>query len=307
MKNEIPAFLLSPPQRCAPQSSGSAGGTSFLDKSLSRFAALIKTTFIQWDAARMDGFFQRLDARIKVLFLLLFVIIVSLKRSLLPEAGIALFVLLLAVISRLRLPSFYGRVSLLSFFFGFLVALPSCLNVISSGDMVLPLVRLSEGRCFWIWCVPDTIGVTRQGMEGVLMLTLRVFNSLSLSFLVLYTTPFSEMIRALKSLKAPDAFLLIIALTYQYIFIFTKTLEDLYLARKSRTVEDHASEARRWVTGRMAFLFRRTKAKCEEVFTAMLARGFSGEVRLGEPQTMKKADMAWASVLFLVGFLFLIL
>jgi len=138
------------------------------------------------------------------------------------------------------------------------------------------------------------------------MLTLRVFNSLSLSFLVIYTTPFSEMIRALKSLKVPDPFLLIMALSYQYIFIFTKTLEDLHLARKSKIIEGDTAEARNWVAGRMAFLFRKTKGRCEEVFTAMLSRGFSGEIKLYAPRKMKKADMAWASLLFCVGFLFLI-
>jgi len=306
VKSDIPSFLLSPPNRYPARTSGAVSGTSFLDKSISRFAALIKTTCIQWDTARQDGFFQKLDARVKVFFLLFFVVIVSIKKSILPEAGIALFVLLLAGLSRLRLTSFYGRVSFLSFIFGFLAALPSCLNVITSGDMVLRLAHFSEVRCFWIWCVPENIGITRQGMEGVLMLTLRVFNSLSLSFLVIYTTPFSEMIRALKSLKVPDTFLMIIALSYQYIFIFTKTLEDLHLARKSKVIEGDAGETRNWVAGRMAFLLRKTRVRCEEVFNAMLARGFSGEIKLYSPQKVKSADMAWAFLLFFSGGLFLI-
>jgi len=306
VKSDIPAFLLSSPHRYTARTSGAVSGASFVDKSISRLAALIGTTWIQWDTARQEGYFQKLDARVKVFFLLFFVIIVSLKKSLVPEAGIALFVLLLVGLSRLRLLPFYKRVSFLSFIFGFLAALPSCLNVITSGDMVLPLVHFSEGHCFWIWCVPETLGITRQGMEGVLMLTLRVFNSLSLSFLVIYTTPFSEMIRALKSLKVPDTFLMIVTLAYQYIFIFTKTLEDIHLARKSKVIEGDAAEARNWVAGRMAFLLRKTRVRCEEVFNAMLARGFSGEVKLYAPRKMKRTDMAWASVLFFSGVLFLI-
>jgi len=243
---------------------------------------------------------------VKVFFLLFFVVLVSIKQSILPEAGIALSVLLLAGLSRLDLLSFYGRVLFLSFIFGFLAALPSCLNGITPGDMVLPLIHFSKEHCFWIWCVPETLGITRQGMEGVLMLTLRVFNSLSLSFLVIYTTPFSEMIRALKSLKVPDTFLMIVTLAYQYIFIFTKTLEDIHLARKSKVIEGDAAEARNWVAGRMAFLLRKTRVRCEEVFNAMLARGFSGEVKLYAPRKMKRTDMAWASVLFFSGVLFLI-
>ncbi|OPY88518.1 MAG: Nickel transport protein NikQ [Syntrophus sp. PtaU1.Bin208] len=306
MKSEIPPFLLSPQPPYTAESAATGSRTTFLDKSLASFAALIKTTCVQWDTARRNGFFQKLDARAKVFFLPFFVVLVSIKQSLLPEAGIALFICLLAGLSRLDLISFYRRVLFLSFIFGFLVALPSCLNVIISGEVILPLMHFSEKRCFWIWCIPETVGVTRQGLEGVLMLTLRVFNSLSLSFLVIYTTPFSEMIRALKSLKVPDPFLMIVALSYQYIFIFTKTLEDLHLARKSKVIKRDSGEARNWVAGRMAFLLRKTKGRCEEVFSAMLARGFSGEVQLYTPRRIKRADLAWTSLLFFFGISFLI-
>ncbi len=307
MKNDIPSFLLRPTPRYSGESAGGASRASILDKSISRLADLIKITCIQWDTAHQDGFSQKLDARLKVFFLLFFVIIVSIKTSLLPEAGIALFILLLARLSKLNLLSFYGRVSFLSFIFGFLVALPSCLNVISSGDMILTLVTFSKSICLWGWCAPDNIGITRQGMEGVLMLTLRVFNSLSLSFLVIYTTPFSEVIRALKSLKVPDTFLLIISLAYQYIFIFTKTMEDIHLAKKSKVIEGDSAETRNWIAGRMAFLFHKTKIRCEEVFNAMLARGFSGEISLYAPRKMNRKDMVWASLLIVCGVIFLIL
>jgi len=306
VKSDIPSFLLNPSRPYSAEPEGASSSAAFMDKSLATFAALIRTTCLQWDTARRKGFFQKLDARVKVFFLLFFVVLVSLKRSLLPESGIALFVFLLAGLSRLDLWSFYGRILFLSFFFGFLVALPSCLNGITPGDMVLPLIHFSKEHCFWIWCVPETVGITRQGLEGVLMLTLRVFNSLSLSFLVIYTTPFSEMIRALKSLKVPDPFLLIMALSYQYIFIFTKTLEDPHLARKSKFIEGDTVEARNWVAGRMAFLFGKTKGRCEEVFTAMLARGFCGEVKFYTPPRIKRVDLAWASLLFCCGILFLI-
>lgn len=305
MKSDIPSFLLGPPSRQSAPPAGTVPA-SFLDKGLSRLAGLVRTAFVHGDTARREGFFQKLDARLKVFFLLFFVVVVSLKRSLLPEAGIALFVLLLAGLSRLRLRAFYGRVALLSLFFGFLVALPSSLNVITAGELVLPLAHFSEERCFWIWCLPETVGITRQGMEGVLLLTLRVFNSLSLSFLVIYTTPFSELIRALKSLKVPDAFLLVITLSFQYIFIFAKTLEEMHLARKSKVIGGDAAETRDWVAGRMAFLFRKTKMRCEEVYHAMLARGFFGEIRLYAPGKLKRGELAWASVLLCAGVGFLV-
>ena len=174
-----------------------------------------------------------------------------------PEVAIGVFIFILATLSRLDLITFYGRVFFFGFIFGFLIALPSCLNIITKGEIIIPIVHLSKTYHFWIYEVPETIGITRQGLEGVGQLTLRVINSLSLSFLVIHTTPFPEIIRALKSLRVPDPFLMIITLSYKYIFIFAKIIEDIHLAKKSRIVEANAAETRNWVAGRMAFLLQK--------------------------------------------------
>ncbi|HCL81534.1 MAG TPA: hypothetical protein DHW81_04680 [Nitrospiraceae bacterium] len=138
------------------------------------------------------------------------------------------------------------------------------------------------------------------------MLTLRVINSVSLSFLVLYTTPFADIIRALKVFKVPDAVLMIITLTYKYIFIFAKTIEDMHLAKKSRTVGGiNNKEAREWIAGRIAFMFKKSRQRCEDVFNAMIARGFSDTVAIYGFKKMDKRDAAAGCVLFSAGIIFL--
>jgi energy-coupling factor transporter transmembrane protein EcfT len=212
----------------------------------------------------------------------------------------------LTLFSRLSILKVYKRVLLLGFVFGFLVALPSAFNVITSGEIVLPIVRLPKSYTFWIYHIPADIGLTREGIYGVAMLTLRVINSLSLSFLVLYTTPFHEVIRALKVLKVPDSFLIIITLCYKYIFIFSKTVEEMHLAKKSRIIRElNHAEAREWIAGRMAFIFRKTRLRCEEVFKAMIGRGFSDSIKFYGFGKMRNADWFAAIFLFFAAILFL--
>ncbi|HAM49437.1 MAG TPA: hypothetical protein DCP92_01580 [Nitrospiraceae bacterium] len=305
MKSELPSFFLNKPPRRSVDSAGAVLRTSFLDKGIHHLAGLIKTTYSQWETANKNGFFQKLDARVKVVFLLFFVIIVSLKRAILPEAIIGGFTFTLVALSRLNLLSFYRRVIFFSFLFGFLIALPSSLNIVTRGEIVIPLFHLSQPYDFWIYHVPESVGITRTGIHAVALLTLRVANSLSLSFLVVYTTPFAEIIRALKSLKVPDPLLMIITLSYKYIFIFAKTLEDIHLATKSKVVEVSDAQARKWVAGRIAFLFRKTRIRCEEVFNAMLARGFTGEISLFAQRKMRKRDLVIGSFLLVIGSLLL--
>jgi cobalt/nickel transport system permease protein len=306
MENRIPLFLLT---RSTPGSFKQGSGkvkVPFLERGIDHLAGLIRTGYAQWKFSSQNGLFQRIDARVKVLFLLSFIVIVSLKRDVLPETCIWIFVFVLTLFSRLSILKVYRRVLLLGFVFGFLVALPSAFNVITRGEIILPIVRLPKSYNFWIYHIPADIGLTREGIDGVAMLTLRVINSLSLSFLVLYTTPFHEVIRALKLLKVPDSFLIIMTLCYKYIFIFSKTVEDMHLAKKSRVVRElNHAEAREWIAGRIAFIFRKSRLKCEEVFKAMIGRGFSDSIKFYGFGKMRMADWFAAIFLFFAAILFL--
>jgi cobalt ECF transporter T component CbiQ len=278
---------------------------SFIDKGITRLGRVIKTGYVQWEFTSKDGFFQRIDPRIKVLFLVFFIVVVSLKRAITPEVMIFVFIFILATVSRLNLLFFYSRVFLLGLIFGFLIAFPSAFNIITKGEIILPLIQLSKPYDFWIYHIPETIGITKEGMSGVIMLTLRVVNSVSLSLLVLYTTSFPEIIKALKVFKVPDVILMIITLTYKYIFIFARTIEDMHLAKKSRMVAVTDVEARKWVAGRIAFMFRKTQQRYEDVFKAMRGRGFSDTIKLYSFKKMNTRDWATGFVLLFVGIIFL--
>jgi len=308
MPNKIPSFLLDQPPPGSFKLGRRKVNIPFIDGGINHLTSVIKKGYVQWELSSENGLFQKIDARIKVLFLLFFVIIVSLKRGLLPELYIGVFVFVLVLLSRLRIVTFYSRVLLLGFFLGFLVALPSAFNVITSGETIGPVVRISRPLNFWIYHIPADIGITREGIYGVTRLTLRVVNSLSLSFLVLYTTPFPEIVRALKVLKVPDTFLIIITLCYKYIFIFSKTVEDMYLAKKSRMAREVSNtEAREWIAGRIGFIFRKTRLRCEDVFKAMIGRGFSDTIKLYGFRKMRTSDWYAGTFLLFIGVLFLLI
>lgn len=306
MKSKMPSFLL---ERPSSESFSRAGGglkMPFIEKGMHHVAHVIKTGHIQWETASKNDLFQSIDARIKVLFLLFYVIIVSLKKDILPEVLIGLFVFTLAMISRLNIFSLYKRVLFFGFIFGFLIALPSAFNMITKGEIIFPLIHLSKPYRFWIYQIPEEIGLTREGVNGVMLLTSRVMNSLALSFFVLYTTPFPEIIRALKLLKIPDGFLMIITLSYKYMFIFAKTIEDMHLAKKSRLAGQVSNaDARRWIAGRMAFIFKKIKLRYEETFKTMQSRGFSGSIKIYSVRKLRMHDWITGVILFLVGVLFL--
>jgi cobalt ECF transporter T component CbiQ len=305
VQEPIPEFLTRKAIPPAALPGSSRRRASLVNKGLEHVAAILRTGFIQWETAARPGFLQGLDARIKVLFLLLFIVLVSLKKTVPSEGAIGLFLLGLALVSRIDLWGFYRRVFVLTFFFGLLLSLPSACNILTPGEIVVPLVRLETIRTLGGATLPAEIGLTAEGLRKVALLSLRVMNSLTVSFLVLATTPFMEFMKALKILRVPDVFLLTIALTYKYIFIFASIVYDMHLARKSRlTGVEKGGETRRWTAGRIAFMYHKSRQRCEEVFKAMTARGLADALKLRGLPPLSRRDWLAAAGVLLAAILF---
>jgi len=306
MKNSIPEFLLHTPPRTQEPHEGVIRGLSYIEKGIRDLSEMITTGFINSEQGTEKGLFQKLDARVKLLFLIFFLVIISLKRNIFPEVIIALFTFLLVAVSRIHLIRFYQKVIGLTFLFGFLVVFPSAFNVVTPGEMIFPVLILKQPYDFWIYHIPQQIGITRQGVDGVTMLCLRIMNSLTVSLLVIHTTSFHRFIKALQIFRVPSAFLLVITLSYKYIFIFAKTVENMYLARKSRQVGMvRNEEARIWAAGRMAHMFRKTMSRYDEVYRAMVARGFTEEVKLSGFGPLTIPNRLSCGFLFFAGIVFL--
>lgn len=281
---------------------------TFIDKSINQIADIIKTSYVYWETAGKSGLFQRLDPRVKIVFMLFFVILVSMLRSIGVELVISFFLMILIALSRLDMLHLYRRIIGFAFFFGFLIAVPSAFNIITSGEIVVPVATLSRSYHWWIYTIPAEIGMTREGLFGVAMLTLRVMNSVSITLLVIYTTPFFEIIRALKVFRVPDTFLMIIILTYKYIFIFSKTVEDMYRAMKARLAGPvDGATIRGILAGRIFFLFKKSQMQYEETYRAMLCRGFSGDVMLVSSRKLTVRDAAAGALFALAGMLFIMM
>ena len=304
--NHLPAFLLERRSPHPPTRTHGAVSVPFLEKGLYRLSNIVQSGYAHWELARRDGLLQRIDARVKVLFLALFLVIVSLKRAIAPEAGIAVFVLLLFALSRLEIFVVYKRILAFGFIFGVLVPFPSMFNLVSHGELLLPVVRLAHSYDLWTYHVPAVIGVTREGVEGITLLLLRVTNSVALSLLVLHTTPLTDIVKALRIFRIPDAFIIIIALSYKYMFVFIRTVEEMHLAKKSRLLGAvRGREARSWVAERITLLYRKTHAQCGEILKAMMSRGFTGEVRLQGFGKMAAWDWWMAAAQLGIAVLFL--
>jgi cobalt ECF transporter T component CbiQ len=293
--NRLPLFLAEPPNREPYHHSPGEVSTPVLEKGVRYLARIIQESYAQWECSRRDGLLQGVDPRIKLLVLVAFLIVVSIKRQFVPQVGIAAMLLVLSLASRVDIIPLYRRILGAAFLFGILVPLPSLLNIFDGAEPFIHLWHLETEHHFWLYHIPKTIGITRGGLSGMALLTLRIANSVALSLLVLHTTSFPNLIKALRIFRVPETFIAVITLSYKYVFAFTRTLEEMHLAKKSRLLGPlDASQSRHWAAGRIAFIFDRTQNRCEEIFKAMISRGYENRVTLHTFNKFKAGD--WAKV-----------
>ena len=245
--------------------------------------------------ARRSGLLQAIDPRVKLITLLVIIVSVSIMRSSTVIWGVYLFTLLLAVASSVSLIFFIKRVWLFIPLFSAVIVIPALFNLITPGEPIWTVFHLARSYDLGPYHIPDTIAVTRQGVLTAITFIGRVSASVSLAVLLTLTTLWSDLLQALRVLRVPRIFILILGMTYRYIILLVHTVYDIHVARKSRTLRyGPTRNEQRWVASRMGYLLKRTYIMSQDVHNAMLSRGFSGDVRTLAPSKIRGYDYAWS-------------
>jgi cobalt/nickel transport system permease protein len=224
------------------------------------------------------GLFQSLDARVKVISTLALLIAVSFSHSLLVIAAIYLLTLFFAWTSAIPADYLIKRVWLALPFF--------------TGLIVVPALFITPGPA--LVHLPLGLVITSTGVNTVLFLLLRVSTSVSLTLLLILTTPWNTVLSALSVLHLPDVLILILGMTYRYIYVLLRTANDMFLARKSRAVGYlNTSDHQRMIAAISGTLLNKSLNLSSEVYLAMQSRGFRGSIVTLKPFKMKSKDWLW--------------
>jgi cobalt/nickel transport system permease protein len=279
---------------CRKGTEGKVSQANFLDKTLLSVAHVAEQSLFSEAYARRPGLLQALDIRIKLAGFLCILVTISFLHA--PQTlGIAYGLSLsLAFLSRVPLPFFIKRVWLFVPLFTAAIVLPALLNVITPGEPVLVLVKLSRSYHWGPYTVPAEIAVTRQGLWGAIVFVSRVAASVSFAVLFTLTSKWAEVFSGLRSLFVPRVFVTTFSMTERYLFILVRLIQDMYRARKSRTIRPLPAAAERsWTASRIGVTFKKSVDISEDIYKAMLSRGFHGEFRSLRRRRASVADYIW--------------
>jgi cobalt/nickel transport system permease protein len=259
-------------------------GCSVVERSLQSLLRASEYAATAEHTAESGGVLQRIDPRVKVVGLLLLAIVVAASRHLPVIGEIFVFALALALLSGVGPGKLANWVWIPVLLFTGTIALPAI--VLTPGTPVAGF-----GGFF----------VTAQGLRGAAYLLSRAETAATLSALLVLTTPWPLVLKALRVLKCPTVLVSVLGMTYRYIFEILRAALDMFESRRSRTVGTLSpADNRRLAVSAIGVLLSKSFKLSGDVHMAMQSRGFRGEVHVLPDFRARTIDWWW-----LAGFVIL--
>jgi cobalt/nickel transport system permease protein len=261
------------------------GALSFLKESVFADAYALK-----------NGFLQSLDPRVKTATFLACIIQVLYTKNILILLSLYAFCVLLAYSSRIGLGFFLKRTWIFIPLFSLFIAIPALFSTFTPGDA---LATFQVAGC--------RLTITRQGFFGAALFVMRVVTSVSFAVLLSITTRHFELLSVLRIFKIPQVFVMTIGMCYRYVFLFVGIIENTYLAIKSRVgARVHYKRGQDIVAWNIVSVWLRSYQLNEEVYKAMLSRGYRGEPRILHDFKVGVRDWLWVCAVALIFISFLL-
>lgn len=239
----------------------------FFEKNIARLTRIVNESFFAATIHEKKGLLQGFDPRVKLVCFVILLLVVNFLQEIYFVAGLYLFFVVLAFLSKIPLRYFIFRVWLFVLLFTGVVVMPAIFNVFTPGENILTVLSV-ESANFVLY-------ITDNGLRTAFFLLMRVATCLSLSMLLVLTTDWVKLMKALEKLGVPKGMVLILLMTYRYIFVLVQTAENMFLARRSRmVVAPRGKIGRVWTASLVGNLFDKAQVLSDEVFDAMRSRGF---------------------------------
>ena len=243
-----------------------------------------------------------LDPRVKFVLTLAFILTVSLT----PAQAWPIYILLLSLILSIEILSNLGlryvqKRAMLAFPF-VLAAFPVIFTIPGTS-----LSSLSVGE----W----TLVASQEGLARFAGIALKSWISVQAAIVLTATTPFPDLLVAMRAVRTPRLMVAVFGLMWRYLFVLADEVLRLLRARSARSgelgipgVKSGGSLAwRARVAGGMAgSLFLRAFERSDRIYMAMLSRGYDGEVRALPLPPLKSWHLLALGIGLILDILFLL-
>ena len=181
----------------------------------------------------------------------------------------------------------------------YLLAVLSLMDVIN----IVKILRISFMMAIFTFIILLPATFWGNGY-GNLMITLKVYGTITAVNILSHSTRWSSIISTLKCFFIPDIFILVLDITIKYIVMLGDFSLNMLYALKLRSVGKNKSKYTS-VSGIAGTMFIKSKEMAEDMYAAMECRGFSGEYKSYSILKFNIADAIYIIVNIIIVLIFI--
>jgi len=156
--------------------------------------------------------------------------------------------------------------------------------------MAVFLPFLHRGPELWKLAPLGDVAISREGLHLFSNVVLKASLAVLTMLILTSSTPFTQLLRGLETLRVPRITLVTLSFLYRYLFLLVDEAERLLMARNSRKIHLGKWAGARSLSYVVAVLFIRTYERGERIYESMCARGFDGSIAVLESSRPRARD-----------------
>lgn len=273
---------------------------NYLEKTLLHIQQIMLEDTESFRLQNRSFFLQQMTPAVKMIGIFLLLLSVIFTRDLTFLVFINCVVLAVACWSGMRAFNFLLRIWLPTFLFVVLPLLPGTINWITPGEALYTIYQHRQWH-FLYWNLPPDLFITKQGVKALLFVLLRAAASLGLTTLLIKTTRWSLLTQTLARLGVPTMVVMVLDLTYRYIYVFLLLMTDYFLGRKSRLVGVETQHTKiSWIGSTVSTFLRLTGEYGRDINDAMRSRGYAGTYEAAGAIKLHTSDCCFFMIILLL-------
>ncbi|QAA35226.1 cobalt ECF transporter T component CbiQ [Clostridium manihotivorum] len=164
----------------------------------------------------------------------------------------------------------YIKLMLLPFTFLIIGVLTIAVNIVDGSKASFIIFHLKS----------VSIGCTMDSLKTAGEIGLKALASVACLYFLILTTPVFEILIVLRKLKCPKLFVELMGLIYRFIFVILDRANMIFISQNSRLGYSNIRLGYNSLGKLVASLFISSYKKSQDVYMAMEARGYMGEINL---------------------------
>lgn len=178
-----------------------------------------------------------------------------------------------------------------------LILIPFGFLIVGTITIIFSKYPIEHNVLFGFHIKSNVYGVDYVSLMYGLKLIFRALAAVSCMYFISLTTPMNDVLYSLQKIRVPKLIISLMELIYSYIFVLLDEASKMRIAQSSRLGYISFKTSIKSTGELIGMLFLRTYMRCDNIYSALESRGYTGELKTLEKEYQNNKNLINITVL----------